>query len=482
VLLFALMDVNDIVIRLLEEQISQQASVIASLQEIIEKLEARVRELEGNQCRNSSNSSKPPSSDMGKVQRTKSLRGSSGKKPGGQAGHQGESLAFSAIPDSVIIHTASRCCCCDNSLADVAAGDYECRQVFDIPPIQMQVTEHRAEIKDCPLCGAISRGLFPAEVSQPVQYGTDVRQLAVYLTQYQLLPYGRVAEIFEDLLGHRVSGSFLVNNNRRCAAGLQPFIEELKTELKRQPVLHVDETGYEYNGRRNWLHTVSTDWYSFYMPHGSRGAAAMHEAGVLPGYQGIVVHDCWRAYNEFDCGHALCNVHHLRDLTFCHEIEKSNWAAKMKQFLLALHKIVSKVKQSGADSFTRGQWYYWSRKYDDLLNEGLRQHPRPQKQKGRRGVTKKSKTRNMLERFRDCKEEILAFASNFVVPFGNNIAEQAIRMMKVKQKISGCFRSEKGAKDFATIRSYIATIKKHGQNVMQALHQAILGNPLCPWA
>jgi transposase len=208
----------------------------------------------------------------------------------------------------------------------------------------------------------------------------------------------------------------------------------------------------------------------------------MHEAGVLPGYQGVVAHDCRRAYNEFDCGHALCNVRHLRDLTFCHEKEKSNRAANMKQFLPAPHKIVSKVKRSGADSFTRGQWYYWSRKYDDLLNEGPSQHPRPQKQKGRRRVTKKSKTRNMPERFRDCKEEILAFASNFVAPFGNNIAEQAIRMMKVKQKISGCFRSGKGAKDFAAIRSYIATIKKTWPKCYAGADQAILGNPLCPWA
>jgi transposase/uncharacterized coiled-coil protein SlyX len=476
------MDVNDIVIRLLEEQLAQHASVIASQQEMIEKLQARLRELEGNQRKNSSNSSKPPSSDMGKVQRTKSLRNSSGKKPGGQAGHKGESLAFSAVPDSVIIHGAARCHCCDKSLSGAAVSGYECRQVFDIPPIQMQVTEHRAEIKDCPRCGAISKGLFPDEVSQPVQYGARVRQLAVYLTQYQLLPYKRVQEIFEDLLGHRVSGSFLVNNNRRCAVGLQAFIEDLKIELKRQAVLSVDETGYEYNGRRNWLHTVSTEQYSFYMPHSSRGAVAMYEAGVLPGYQGVLVHDFWKPYNEFDCGHALCNVHHLRDLTFCHEIEKSNWAGKMKQLLLALHKKVLTAKESGLTCLTPGQWRYWSRKYDDWVAAGEAEHPLPQKQPGRRGVVKKSKTRNMLERFRDRKEEILAFASNFLIPFGNNIAEQAIRMMKVKQKISGCFRSEQGAKDFATIRSYIATIKKHGQNVMQALHQAILGNPIRPWA
>jgi transposase len=456
--------------------------IIATLIERIGHLEARIKELENNQLKNSSNSSKPPSSDMGKVQRTKSLRTSSGKKPGGQAGHQGESLSFSPAPDAVVIHRAQRCSCCDKSLPDETPGNYERRQVFDIPPIKMQVTEHRAVISQCPRCGTRNKGLFPDSVSQPVQYGVQVRQLAVYLTQYQLLPYERVREFFEDLLGHRISGSFLVNNNRRCADGLQSFMGDLKVELQQQAVLHVDETGYYYMGQRNWLHTVSTDKYSFYAPHTNRGTAAMYEAGVLPGYQGVLVHDFWKAYNEFDCTHALCNVHHLRDLTFCHEIEKSNWAADMKQLLLALHQKVVTAKQSGAACLTQGQWYYWSRKYDNLLNEGLRQHPPPQKQQGKRGVVKKSKTGNLLERFVNNKGAILAFAKNFLIPFGNNIAEQAIRMMKVKQKISGCFRSEQGAKDFAIIRSYIATIKKHGQNIMQALHHAILGNPVRPWA
>lgn len=461
-----------------DKLINEQGKMINEQGKMIKLLEARVAELENNQKKDSSNSSKPPSSDIGKAQRTKSLRTRSGKKPGGQEGHSGETLCFAATPDAVVVHAAQECVCCGKNLQNVRVTDYECRQVFDIPPIKMQVTEHRSEMKDCPYCHAINKAVFPGNVTQPVQYGINVQQLAVYFTQYQLLPYGRTAEIFKDLFGHSLSSAFLVNNNSRCAAGLESFIHELKMILQRQPVLHADETGFYFEDNRNWLHTISTDQHSLYVPHHKRGTEAMHDINVLPGYEGILVHDFWKSYNEFNCSHALCNVHHLRDLTFCHEIEKSSWAGQVKQMLLDLHAKVIPAKQAGATSLSKGQIYYWSKKYDDLMNEGLRMHPVPKKQKGKRGTVKKSKTQNMIKRFVDCKEQILAFAKNFLVPFGNNIAEQAIRMMKVKQKISGCFRSEQGAKDFAVIRSYIATMKKQGHSIMQALAAAVQGTPL----
>lgn len=476
---------KDLIIQLLHEQLRQQARLITMLEitnaekdKMIKLLEARIELLENNQKKDSSNSSKPPSSDIGKAQRTKSLRTKSGKKPGGQHGHTGETLSFNATPDEVVVHAVKQCNCCGKSLSGIAVVDYEYRQVFDIPPIEMLVTEHRSEIKNCPRCHTVSRAVFPEGVSQPVQYGINVQQLAVYFTQYQLLPYGRTAEIFKDLFGHALSSSFLVNNNHRCAVNLQPFIDELKATLLTQPVLHADETGFYFEGRRNWLHTISTEKHSFYAPHIKRGTEAMYDMSVLPVYEGILMHDFWKSYNEFGCGHALCNVHHLRDLTFCHEIEKSSWAGQAKQLLVDLHAKVMMAKDTGATSLSKGQLHYWRKKYDDLMSEGLRIHPVPKKQKGKRGVTQKSKTQNMIERFVEYKDEILAFAKNFLIPFGNNIAEQAIRMMKVKQKISGCFRSEQGAKDFADIRSYIATMKKQGNSIMQALAAAIQGKPL----
>jgi transposase len=483
---------KDLIIQLQQELIRQQGLQIANLKtldaqkdkmineqaKMIKLLEARIEVLENNQKKNSSNSSKPPGSDIGKVQRTHSLRTKSGKKPGGQPGHTGETLCFNAMADEVVVHAVKQCNGCGKSLSGSAVMEYECRQVFDIPPIEMRVTEHRSEIKTCPCCNTVSRAVFPHGVNQSVQYGINVQQLAVYFTQYQLLPYGRTAEIFKDLFGHALSSSFLVNNNHRCAVNLDSFIKDLKAILLNQPVLHVDETGFYYESRRNWLHTISTDKHTFYAPHIKRGTEAMHDMSVLPVYEGTLMHDFWKSYNEFECGHALCNVHHLRDLTFCHEIEKSSWAGHAKQMLLDLHAKVMIAKDAGETSLSKGQLHYWRKKYDDLMNEGLRMHPLPGKQKGKRGVVKKSKTQNMIARFVEYKDQILTFAKNFLIPFGNNIAEQAIRMMKVKQKISGCFRSEQGAKDFADIRSYISTMKKQGQPIMQALAAAIQGSPL----
>ncbi len=462
---------KDLIIQLQQHQLKEQEKLILLL-------EARITELENNQKKNSSNSSKPPSSDIGKPKQTKSLRTISGKKPGGQTGHSGETLSFSATPNEIITHVVSHCACCGKNISSVATLDFERRQVYDIPPIEIMVTEHQSEIKSCPGCHTINKAVFPEGVNQPVQYGANVQAIGVYFTQYQLLPYARTTEVFKDLFGHTVSQSFLVNNNKRFSSQLVPFIENLKEILLQQPVLHADETGFYYNGNRNWLHTLCTENHSFYMPHTKRGTEAMKDMGILPKYTGILVHDFWKSYNEFSCAHALCNIHHLRDLTFCHEVEKSNWAAQVKQFLLKQHQKVIDAKNAGAESFTKGQLKYIHRKFDALMKEGKRLYPPPKKKQGQRGVVKKSKTHNLLERFISYRSEVLGFTKNFQIPFGNNLAEQAIRMMKIKLKISGCFRSEHGAKDFADTRSYIATMKKQGVDIFKALQNAVQGEPI----
>lgn len=468
---------KDLIIQLQHNQLQLQLRLNDELQTVIKKLEARIIELENNQKRDSSNSSKPPSTDTRRVQHTQSLRTKSGKKPGGQPGHPGQTLCLSATPDKIIIHHLKQCNCCGKNLNGSVVADYECRQVFDIPPIKMLVTEHKSEIKTCPHCSVVSSAAFPDSVSQPVQYGTNVQQMAVYFTHYQLLPYQRTAQIFKDLFAHSLSSSFLVTNNQRCALNVQPFIEDLKVKLLDEPVLHADETGFYFEGNRNWLHTISTEQHSYYAVHTKRGIEAMQGIGILPHYEGTLVHDFWKSYHDFGCNHGLCNVHHLRDLTFCHEIEQSEWAARAKQLLLDVHEKVQAAKDAGAGALSKSQLQYWSRKYDDLVSEGERQHPVAAKQKGKRGVAKKSKTQNMIERFRQYKDEVLVFATNFLVPFSNNLAEQAIRMMKVKQKISGCFRSQQGAQDFADIRSYIATMKKQGVSIIKAIGAAIQGSP-----
>jgi transposase len=466
---------KDLIIQLQQQQIQQLTAINKALLLQVKLLTERVTELENNQKKNSSNSSKPPSTDIGKVPRTKSLRESSGKLPGGQVGHKGSTLEATATPDIIEVHRVETCSCCGKDISRLKSLDCERRQVFDIPPVRLWVTEHRSEIKHCPHCNTINRGGFPDGVNQPVQYGKEIQKLAVYFSNYQLLPYDRTAQLFKDLLGHRISVASLVSMNRRCADNLGNFIIQLAEALSDEPVLHADETGYYYNGVRNWLHVLTTEQYTLYLPHAKRGKEAMESMGVLAHYEGRLIHDFWKSYFEYECFHGLCNVHHLRDLTYCAEIENSRWAAEMKQLLTDLHEKVEQAKEANKASLTAGQISYWSGKYDKLIKAGWQQHPPPLKQKGKRGTVKQTKTQNLLQRFGDYKESILAFARDFTVPFSNNLAEQAIRMMKVKQKISGCFRSEQGAKNFAVIRSYISTMQKQGKAILDALEFPITG-------
>jgi len=473
---------KDLIIQLQEQQLRRQELFIIDQAKQITDLLARIVELENNQKKNSGNSSKPPSTDIGKDKRTKSLRGISDKKAGGQPGHEGKTLERRLTVDKTVVHAVKNCSECGKDLRSIGTAKYESRQVFDLPPIKLSVTEHQSEIKYCPCCQTVNQASFPKGVTQPVQYGVEIQKLAVYFNNYQLLPYKRTSKMFEDLLGHRVSEASLVSMNQRCANNLAGFTEVLKEILIDQPVLNADETGYYYNGDRNWLHVITTEKHTQYMPHAKRGVEAMDAMGILLLFKGTLVHDFWKPYNQYACDHSLCNIHHLRDLTFCEEVEKSTWAAGMIKYLLDTNKKVSTAKEEGKTALSKGQLYYWNKKYDELIETGWNKHPPPKKQNKKRGVVKKSKTQNMIQRFEKYKGAVLAFMNDFRVPFGNNLAEQAIRMMKVKQKISGCFRSEQGAKTFATIRSYISTMQKQGIAAIDALHAAINGSPYMPTA
>ncbi len=463
-------------IKLLETQLQEQIDLNGRLLAKIAVLEAKITELEARLSQNSSNSSKPPSSDIYKPKQTQSLRISSGKSPGSQQGHKGDTLRFSETPDQVNIHSPGFCSC-GHDLCGVEVLDYVIRQVYDLPPIKMQVTEHRSEVKCCPGCGAAVMSVFPQGVDQPTQYGPKVKALGAYLTHYQLLPYERTAELFGDVFSHRVSVSFLSGNNGVCASKLEPFIEEVKGLLMSEPVLHADETGFRIAGERRWLHSISSSQHTFYMQHGKRGAVAMEDMGILPVYKGTVVHDFWKAYFRFFCVHALCCIHLLRELKFCAEGLGSEWALWVSEMLMELHGRVEELKEQGASRMDEAELAEWFRYYDEHMEAGMVMHPPPEKDPTKRGKTKKTKTQNLLQRLIDFRDDILRFATDFNVPFTNNNAEQAVRMMKVKQKISGSFRSEKGAQDFATIRSYIATMKKQGHNIMDALHAMACGKP-----
>jgi transposase len=267
------------------------------------------------------------------------------------------------------------------------------------------------------------------------------------------------------------------NNGFRNSLVSSGFEQDLKKKILASPVCHFDETGYYFDDNRNWLHVAATETLTYYYPHEKRGQDAMDAMDLLPQYTGVAVHDHWASYQEYCCKHSLCNIHHLRDLTFCNEQEHNEWAASMIVMLLEMKGVVDECKENGMDSIGVGRMVSLESSYDALVEKGYVQYPFPVKETVKRGKIKKTKSQNLIERFKDHKEAIIRFVKDFNVPFGNNIAEQAIRMTKVKQKISGCFRSKKGAESFALARSYIDTMRKQNYNIMDAIGFAINGNP-----
>jgi len=461
----------------LEEEVILLRAENAELKLEILSLRSLVSELLGKLNKNSSNSSKPPSSDSF-VKKTKSLRQSTGKSVGGQLGHEGNTLKSVINPDKIIEHNVNSCSCCGKDISILGTLQYESRQVFDIPPIKLEVTEHRAIIKTCPGCNTENKATFPIHITQPVQYGFNIHKTAVYLMNYQLLPLQRTSELFGDLFGHPISTGTLNSMNIKCFENLEPFETDITQKIIDSPVVHFDETGYYVNSKRQWLHSASTKTLTLYMPHEKRGKEAMNAMKILPEYKGTAIHDFWYPYHSYSCSHGLCNVHHLRDLTFCNEYEKSSWAKNAIDLLFVIQKQCDEAKQQNRPHLSTEQILTIEIKYINLLQEGNREHPLPPPNpKGVRGKIKKSKSRNLLERFEQNRKSILAFMYDFNIPFGNNLAEQDIRMMKVKQKISGCFRTMSGAQIFSRIRSYISTTRKQEMNLMNAIHCAVIGSP-----
>ena len=443
-----------------------------------QKLLEELSELKSRLAKNSSNSSKPPSTD---IRRTKSLRESSGLKSGGQTGHKGSNLPMVSNPDKVEVHPVDTCSGCGGDLRNTNVQDYDRRQVFDLPPIRMEVTEHVCEIKCCPHCQTENKGIFPADVNQPTQYGNKLKGWCVYLSAYHFIPYERCSQLIRDLTGMAPSKGTLVNFNNLMRQNLvdSGFEADLKEKLLASNVCNADETGYYFDDERYWLHTFSTEDLTYYYPHVKRGQEAMKDMGLLPLYTGVLVHDFWKSYLEYEnCKHSLCNTHHLRDLTFCEEQENNEWAVKMKKMLLELKAEVDKCKENGLTAIEPEQLIILENRYDALVDEGYQKYPFPVKQAGKRGSVKKTKSQNMMERFKNHKDKVLRFIRDFKVPFGNNIAEQAMRMTKVKLKISGCFRSTEGVESFALNRSYIDTNRKQGNDIIQAIGLAINGKPI----
>ena len=458
-------------IGLLEERIAAQEQVIAALT-------ARVKELEDLLATDSHNSSKPPSGDHPK--RTGSLRKPSGKPSGGQPGHSGSTLRMSETPDRVIRHRPTRCRACGASLEGGQESRSERRQVVDLPPMQLEVVEHRAETIVCATCGGETTGAFPAELTQPVQYGPGIQALGVYLRVYQLLPSERTHELLEDLFGSAPSEATLQAAVERCAAGLADTEAAIRRGVQQAAVAHCDETGIRVEGKRRWLHVASTEWLTHYGWHPKRGKEATDAIGILPLFKGTAVHDGWHPYRQYECSHALCNAHHLRELTFVEEREGQPWARRLKDLLVVIKQRVEQEQAAGAKRLDGATVQEFEDRYQRVLDAGLGANPPPAEGRlpGKRGRQKQSKAKNLLDRLSLYRQEVLAFMYDFRVPFDNNLAERDIRMVKVQQKIAGCFRTEDGATAFCRIRSYLSTARKQGQRVLHALDQVFAGAPL----
>lgn len=464
--------------KLFEEKISLLEEQNALLKQALHRAMERIKDLEGQLSKNSTNSSKPPSSD-GLKPNPKSLRKNGERKTGGQNGHAGKTLLQVENPDVVVNHEVDICENCLASLADIASNDHENRQEFDLPEIKPIVTEHQAEIKDCPLCGFKNKGKFPEGITQPVQYGSRVKATASYMNHYQLIPYGRLAEMFGDIFKFPLSEGTLFNIHKTAYENLEGYEAEVKQQLIKSPVAHFDESGLRVLKELHWLHATSTSTLTHYEVHKKRGVEAMEAIGILPHFKGRAIHDHWKPYFQFKCKHGLCNTHHSRELLYHEEQYSQEWAEKMKGCLFEIKQEVDACKVAGKLKMPVKRLRHFEKKYDKILKAGLKEIPIVH-QTVKKGKPKQHPAKNLADRLIAFKAETLAFMYDFMVPFTNNSAEQAIRMNKVKQKISGCFRSLTGAKMFLRTRGYVSTVRKNDLNPLDALMDVFKGTPFIP--
>ena len=455
---------------------------LRSSKKTVSVLERRIHDLEGQLAKNSRNSSMPPSSDRFNKPCPKSLREKTGRSSGGQKGHKGHTLEMSEHPDCVIDHPVTQCEKCDSSLKDEPVRDTENRQIFDLPPIRIEVTEHRAEVKRCPSCGHINTAAFPVGINAPVQYGNRLKSIIVYLKGYQLLPFKRTTELLSDLFNVNLSQGTLDNITRSSSDILREPLKQIADCIIESPIAHFDETGCRVLDKPHWMHVASNSKATYLDVHQKRGKEAIDDIGVLPRFKGRAIHDSFGSYFQYDGLHGLCNAHHLRELTYLHEEEGQSWAKQMKDCLKDIKKMVDNARET-TDHLSQDETTQFETLYQLILEAGCYQNPPPERismGKNTVGRQKKTKTRNLLERLERRKKEVLAFMYDFNVPFDNNQAERDIRMVKVQQKISGTFRSEKGAVNFCRIRSYISTARKNSVNAIEAIRNAFGGKPFIP--
>ena len=450
---------------------SEKDALILSLFARLEALESLIR-------KDSHNSSKPPSSD-GLGKKTRSLREVTGKKRGGQPGHKGTTLRQALQPTQTVTHALPmQCDRCQQLLVHEDARIAERRQVFEVPKTSHEVIEHHTLSLVCP-CGQSHASIFPMGVNEAVQYGPNLRALGVHLTQGQLLPFARASELIHDLYGIAISPGTLVTWVRQASAVLDDTASLIATQLHISKLLHADESGFRVASKLHWLHIAASATHTSYSVHAKRGIEGIEAHGILPKRSGVLIHDCWAPYWKIEGVHALCNAHLLRELVYVKEVSKQAWPQRMSDFLITTN-IACETARQNKKSLSHATISGFMAAYETILSEGERGNPEATKRVGKRGRSKQSITFNLLRRLRKYADAVLLFIHDPSVPFTNNLAERAVRMPKVKQKISGCFRTIEGAENFCVIRSCLDTLRKQGHGMLDVLQRAFSGNPIRP--
>jgi transposase len=475
-------------IKQLKQTLDNKDKELTETHQLNAQFQARIRELEKSLeeggaepvpviKRDSHNSNQPPSLDLPwvKPKRTRSLRKQSGLKVGGQPGHAGATLQMVMTPNRIIEHTVDDCSQCGASLASVEPSRFFRRQVFEIENGSLSVVEHRTSTKICPACGNLSKGQFPLNVKAPVQYGASVFSRALYLHLYQLLPVARTQEAMRDLFGCRLSQASIQRAARLCSSKLTRCEQRIKAAIRDSAVIGADETGIRINGTNAWVHVARTDSLTHLASHTHRGQAAFNAIGILNGFKGTLVRDGWFSYKWYQqCRHSLCNAHLLRDLTFIGEAAPDHepWTTALANLLIEIKDAVETARKSSLSALDSELHKDFLSRYDTLIvkaEEAVRGSPKLKSA----GLT----AEKLLNRFIKNKAEVLRFMTNFEVPFDNNGSERDLRMLKLQQKIAGCFRTTKGAQTFCRVRSYLSLVRKQGGSLLAAIERALKGKP-----
>ena len=467
----------------LSGQVAELTATVDIMNQTITELNQSIKELKEQLNKNSKNSSKPPSSDGLKkpaVKKNNSLRESSGKKQGAQEGHVGANLSVMSEPNHTKDHMHSDCTGCPHRAKCLdRACIKETRHEIDAV-VTVDVTAHNLiEVHECPLHGGVKTGSFPEDIKATVQYGKNLQAMVVAFNTIGAVSINRTHEILSSVFNIPLATGTIKNMVTRCAESLKDTYERIRLTMTALGLIHCDETGSRVDGKTCWVHVASDQDYTYLTINQKRGQAGMDAADVLPHARGIIVHDCWGSYWKYqDVTHAICCAHLLRELNGVIEnYPEQTWAAKFKKLLLDMKKVRDKALLSDKDEVSYYHRHKFDMEYDAILKTAYEENPIPETPAKKRGRKKKGKVLNLICRLDNYKESVCLFIKNLCVPFDNNQAERDLRMVKVKTKVSGCFRSEEGAQEYLIIMSYIGSARKHGINAFTAIREALNGNP-----